>query len=113
MNIMQILIENHALPLKGTGCDSGIPGDARTLQHHLALTLGDGIDNKQNVVVITADRCKADKYELKPGVFIDTWHCGINVVEKTKRGSYIANASIDFWVKKDDWTMIPEKLLCM
>ena len=112
MNIMQILIENHALPLKGTGCASGIPDDKRTLQHKLALTLGDGIENKRHIVVVSG-QCKTDKHELKPGVLIDIWRCGINVTEKTKRGSYIANASIDFSVKKDDWALIPETMLCM
>ncbi len=112
MHIMQILIQNQSLPLKGTGCSSDIPGDARTLQHRLALTLGDGIENKRHMVVVSG-QCKTDKHELKPAMLIDIWRCSINVTEKTKRGSYIANASIDFSIKKDDWAMIPEKLLCM
>ena len=114
MNIIQILLENQALPLKGTGCDSSshMYEDKRSLKHKLAITLGHAIDNKRHVAVMLGG-CKSDKSELKPGMIVNTWHCNINVVEQTKRGGFIANASIDFWVKKDDWTMIPAKLLCM
>lgn len=114
MNIMQILLENQALPLKGTRCDTSDSryDDKRALQHKLAITLGHAVDNKRHVAVMLGG-CKSDKSELKPGMLVNTWHCNINVVEQTKRGGFIANASIDFWVKKDDWTMIPEKLLCM
>ena len=109
---MRILIENQGIQLKGTGCSSDIPNDKRTLQHKLAGTLGHAIDNKRHVAVMLGG-CKADKSELKSGLVIDTWHCNINVIEKTKRGGFIANASIDFWIKKEDWSLIPEKLLCM
>ena len=43
---------------------------------------------------------QTDKTELKSRLVIDTWHCNINVIEKTKRGGFIANASLDFWIKK-------------
>ena len=115
MNLMQILLENQSVSLKGTRCESGdglSQNEIRTLQHRLALTLGYALDNKKHQAEITS-WCKADKWELKLGLIVDTWHCNVNVVEKTKRGNYIANASIDFWVTKDNWTLIPASLTCM
>lgn len=43
MQLVQILLENQSLPVKGTGCQSGSI-ENRRLQHILAMVLGYGLD---------------------------------------------------------------------
>lgn len=112
MNIIQILLENQSLPLKGTGCASDIPSDNRTLQHQLATTLGWAIDHKPNKVTISGG-CKPAQFELRSGAVVDAWQCTLTVVEKTANGGFVASSSIDFGVKKDTWEIIPEAIRCM
>jgi hypothetical protein len=111
-HIIQILLENQSLLLKGTGCGSDIPNDRRTLQHKLALSLGDAIDSKRHQALISGG-CKPAQFELRSGAVIDAWHCTLTVVEKTAKGGFVASSSIDFGVKKDTWEIIPEAIRCM
>lgn len=111
MYLLQILLENQSLPLKGTGCE-GPPGDRRRLQHRLALTLGSGIDDPRHYRVLSG-KCEAVQFELRSGSVIDAWNCVLGGVEKDKKGDPIASSHIDFGIKKDTWEIIPETLRCM
>ena len=112
INIIQILLENQSLPLKGTGCGSDAPGDNRTLQHQLAVTLGWALDKKRHQMIISAD-CKPAQFELRSGAVVNAWQCTLRVVEKTAKGGFVASSVIDFGVKKDAWEIIPEAIRCM
>jgi hypothetical protein len=111
MNIIQILLENQSLPLKGTGCGSGKPDENRTLQHQLALTLGYALDVKRHQSVISGE-CKPERFQLRSGAIADAWHCKLAVVEKTAKGGFVTSSIIDFVVKKDTWELYPELLHC-
>jgi hypothetical protein len=111
INIIQILLENQSLPLKGTGCGSGNPDENRILQHQLALTLGYALDVKRHQSVISGE-CKPDRFQLRSGALIDAWYCKLAVVEKTAKGGFVASSIIDFVIKKDTWELYPELLRC-
>lgn len=111
MLLVQILLENQSLPVKGTGCQSGASEDKRRLQHILALTLGEGLDNPRHRTELLGG-CEADQFELPTGSVIDIWNCKLGVVEKDKKDEYIASAHIRFGIKKNTWEFVPEKLRC-
>ena len=113
MHMVQILLENQSIYVKGTSCESDPLGfgDKRRLQHKLAMTLGYAFDRPDHHAVLSGG-CKADQFELRPGSVIDIWHCNLGVVEKDKKGEFITSSHIDFGIKKDTWEFIPEKLLC-
>lgn len=112
MHLVQILLENQSLPVKGTDCESsGLTKDKRRLLHRLAITLGDGLDNTRHRTELLGG-CKADQFELPSGSVIDIWRCELGVVEKDEEGEFITSGFIYFGVKKDTWEFIPEKLRC-
>lgn len=116
MHLIQILLENQSLPVKGTNCESSAlgSGDKRLLQHKLASLLGSGLDNTRHRTELSA-KCQADKYELPSGGLIDAWHCSLTAVENDENGEYIASSSIDFGITKDKWEFVPvpKALVCM
>lgn len=116
MHLIQILLENQSLPVKGTGCEGSAlgSGDKRRLQHKLARLLGSGLDNTRHRTELSAN-CQADKYELPSGGVIDAWHCSLTAVENDEKGEYIASSSIDFGITKDTWEFVPvpKALVCM
>lgn len=116
MYLVQILLENQSLPLKGTGCEgSWSENDRRQLQHVLAVTFGFALDKPRTppYQVTFLGGCEAERFELRSGKIIDGWRCNINVVDNNQKGEYVANSSIYFGITKDTWELIPETLLCM
>lgn len=113
VHIVQILLENQSLPLKGTDCESsGLAEDKRTLQHRLALTLGSEIDDPRHDHTLSA-KCRADRFELPSGTGIDIWNCNLGLVEESRKGEFIASSHIDFGIKRDTWELVPGTLRCM
>ncbi len=113
MHLVQILLANQSLPVKGTRCEgSWSSDDKRRLQHKLAMALGDGLDNPRHRTELLGG-CETDQFELRSGSTVDGWRCNLNVVEKDKKGEFIANSSIYFGIKKDTWEFIPEALVCL
>jgi hypothetical protein len=110
IQLFQVLIENAAMPLQGTGCIDERP-TSLTLQHQLALMLGYGLGVKQNKVNLKA-KCESGPFETSDGI-IDAWSCEVNVIETTKRGTYISNASTRVGLTKDTWQIVPGSLLCL
>lgn len=111
MLLVQILLENMSLPVKGTGCQSGVGEDKRRLQHTLAMTLGEGLDNLRHRTELLGG-CVADQFEFPSGSVIDIWNCKLGAVEKDIKGEFIASTHIRFGIKKDTWEFVPEKLRC-
>lgn len=119
-HLMQILLENQSLPLKGTGCESS-PDDKHTLQDLLAITFGAAFGNDANKrhQVVFSGGCKAEQFELRSGSIIDGWRCTLNAEEKTiKKAEYIHSSSIAFGLQKNTWELItdsitPNPLICM
>lgn len=113
MQMIQILLENQSLSVKGTSCESdpfGV-GDRRRLQHKLAMTLGYAFDRPKHHAVLSGS-CEADQFQPPSGPVVDIWRCNLAVVEKDERDEFIASSNIYFGLKKDTWEFIPEKLLC-
>lgn len=119
-HLIQILLENKSLPLKGTGCESS-PDDKRTLQDLLASTFGAALGNNVNKrhQVFFSGGCKAEQFELRSGSITDGWRCTLNSEEKTiKKAEHIYSASIAFGLQKRTWELItdsitPNPLICM
>lgn len=116
MHLIQILLENQSLPVKGTNCEGSAlgSGDKRRLQHKLARLLGSGLDNARHRTELSAI-CQTDKYELPSGGIIDAWHCSLTAVENDENGERIASSSIDFGITKDTWEFVPvpKALVCI
>lgn len=113
MHMLQILLENQSLSVKGTNCESdpfGV-GDKRRLQHKLAMTLGYAFDRPKHYAVLSGG-CEADQFKPPSGAVLDIWRCNLAVVEKDEKDQFIASSNIYFGLKKDTWEFIPEKLLC-
>lgn len=113
MHMVQILLENQSLSVKGTNCESdpfGV-GDKRRLQHKLAMTLGYAFDRPHHHAVLSGS-CEADQFEPPSGLAIDIWRCNLAVVEKDEKDEFIASSNIYFGIKRGTWEFIPEKLLC-
>lgn len=121
--LVQILLENQSLPLKGTGCSS-IPNDSARLQHLLARTFGGGIDDP-NLQTAHAARCEPAQFEQRAGAPMDVWQChiylqqrrtGSGVQDKTVESA--THASVSFGVTKDTWKLVvdsvtpPSPLIC-
>lgn len=108
MHLVQILLENQSLPLKGTGCeDSGRSPDNRRLVHQLAMVLGYGLGYPQHRVELWGD-CIPDQYELPSGKTVDGWQCNLGTLDKDEKGEDIATANIYFGITKDTWEIIPD-----
>ena len=116
MHVIQILLENQSLPVKGTNCEGSAlgSGDKRRLQHKLAMLLGFGLDNPRHRTELSVG-CQPDKYELPTGGLIDAWHCRLTALENDKKGEFIASSSIYFGITKDTWEFVPvpKALVCM
>lgn len=115
MHLVQILLENQSIPLKGTHCEaSGLSPDNRRLQHQLALTLGEGFGNPRHRRELSGG-CEPDQYEFPSGESIDAWQCNLGAVTKNKKGEFIASSHIYFGIKKDTWELIrtPRALRCL
>ena len=116
MRLVQILLENLAVPLKGTGCGNG-PNDPSVLKDHLAMFLGDGFDSPLVRTELSSD-CQPDRYDLPSGGKIDAWHCRLGVVlkaDKADKDELGVSGSIHFGVTKDTWEFVPvpEALVCL
>lgn len=108
MHLVQILLENQSLPVKGTHCeDSGRSPDKRRLLHQLAMALGDGLNNPRIRNELLGD-CEPDQYELPSGKTVDAWQCRLGVVQKDEKGEFGASANIYFGITKDTWEIIPD-----
>ena len=112
MMLIQILLENQSLPVKGTQCESGT-GDNRRLQHRLAMLLGDGLDNPRVHTELLAD-CQPNQYDLPSGGVIDAWQCRLGVMLKADKDEFGVGGSIYFGITKDTWKLVPvpEALRC-
>ena len=115
MHMVQILLENQLLPVKGTGCEGSAlgSGDKRLLQHSLALMLGSSIDPGTMEFKLSGG-CKVDQIETKKGPRIDIWRCNLGISNiETSTTTTTVSADIYFGITKDTWEFIPEKLLCL
>jgi hypothetical protein len=111
IHLVQILLENQSIPLKGTRCESSPPVDNRRLHHQLALTLGFAAGNKRHRSEISAS-CKSDQIETLQDP-AEVWLCKLGVVERDKKGRFVASSHIHFGVTKDTWQMVPNSLVCL
>lgn len=127
MQLVQILLENQSLPLKGTGCGSN-PNDKRTLQHLIASTFGSGLNNnsldkngqlRKLLSVNIWGGCKTERFELRSGPDIDAWRCTLYAEDQVDdKDAYTFSSSINFGVRKDTWKLItdsitPDPLICI
>lgn len=113
IQMMQILLVNQSLPVKGTGCEgSWTANDKRRLQHRLATSLGYALDRKYPHAVLLGG-CETERFELQSGKTIDGWRCSLNVMENNKKGEHVTSSTIAFGITRDTWDLIPETLSCM
>lgn len=112
IQMVQILLENQSLPVKGTQCENG-KDDERLLQHHLAMFLGEGFDSPLARSGLLAS-CQPNQYDLPSGGVIDAWQCRLGVIQKADKDEFGVGGSIYFGVTKDTWRLIPgpEALRC-
>lgn len=112
MDMVQVLLENQSLPLKGTGCEGSGDKEKRTLQHRLALALGAPLDNAKHETVISGGCRSTAKFAVADGAAIDAWSCEMTVVERSEKREFVASSVIRFGLTKDRWKLIPETLRC-
>jgi hypothetical protein len=110
VELFQILLENATMPLQGNQCIDEKESPL-TLQHQLALMLGEGLNDKRHKTNLAA-KCQADGIEVS-GKALDIWRCEINVTETTKKGSYVANSVTRIGLTKDTWQIVPGSLQCL
>ena len=121
--LVQILLENQSLPLKGTGCSSD-PDDKASLQELLARTFGAGIDDP-GLRTTHAAGCEAAQFERRGGAVVNVWLCHVYLRQwrmdasiKDDRLEPVTQASISFGVTKDTWSLVvdsvtpPSPLVC-
>lgn len=116
MHLVQILLENQMLPVKGTGCESSakVKGfvDKRLLQHSIAMMLGSSIEPGTLEFQISGG-CAADQLETEKGPFIDIWRCHLATSNiDTGKVNVMVSAHIFFGITRDTWKFLPEKLQC-
>lgn len=114
VDMVQILLENQSLPLKGTNCEDKVRSpDNRRLLHKLATNLGEELNNPQHHTELQGGDCEAVQHDLPSGKIVDAWRCRFIVTVKGKEEDF--GASIHFSVTKDTWKLVrvPEALLCL
>lgn len=125
--LVQILLENQAFPLKGTGCASDAD-DNRTLRHLLADTFGSGLNNnsldenghiRKLLSVNIWGGCEPEPFELRSGSIIDAWWCHLYAEDQLDdKEAETFTWSIAFGIRKDTWQLIvdsttPNPLICI
>ena len=120
--LIQILLEHRAVPLKGTECErsgSSMGEDRRILQHRLAMLLGFGIGSPNSQMVLSS-RCTTEPVELPDGDMpepspsstqIDAWMCTLAVVDNAAKEVFIGG-NIRIIFTKDTWKIFPKRLYC-
>ena len=112
IDMVQVLLENQSLPLKGTGCEGSTGDEKRTLQHCLALALGAPLADAKHEALISGDCRSAAKFSVAGGGAIDAWSYELAVVERNDKREFVASSVIQFGLTKDKWRLIPETLRC-
>ena len=110
--LVQVFLENLAVPLKGTGCGSG-SYDQSVLKDNLAVFLGDGFDSPL-VQTLLRSSCTTENFKLLFGTTVEAWHCSL-VVEPydMENRETFSGGSIHLVFTKDTWQLIPRQLVCL
>lgn len=116
--LIQLLLENQSLPLKGTDCTDG-KDDPRLLQHRLVMMLGVLVDNPKGAVGLSS-RCSPEPVELPDGAMpephtsktaIKAWRCSLGA--SSTEGEVFIGSSIYVILTKDTWKIYPKRLNCL